>query len=283
MKMKHTALQLVAGQKIHSASDASGSPPPNKGWGRFSSFWTGGQNFTLIELLVVIAIIAILAALLLPALGAAKDSAKRIQCANNQRQILLGYHMFVQNYKDNMLPWRIYPDESYGVDQRNYTGTSGMQWTWLMRDELKMTNLMDYASKGQADDTIAPASRKVVTCPSAPIKVQYWGYIHYGMMRYFAGGDRAYATDLTPMPKKLTDVKSPRMILFADSYDHATKGGSSVIDNGTIVTWGFSRHRNSVNISHIDGAVSTMKYVEHLKRSNNPSLWRYDHYLGNPK
>ena len=281
--MKHTALQLVAGQKIHSASDASGSPPPNKGWGRFSSFWTGGQNFTLIELLVVIAIIAILAALLLPALGAAKDSAKRIQCANNQRQILLGYHMFVQNYKDNMLPWRIYPDESYGVDQRNYTGTSGMQWTWLMRDELKMTNLMDYASKGQADDTIAPASRKVVTCPSAPIKVQYWGYIHYGMMRYFAGGDRAYATDLTPMPKKLTDVKSPRMILFADSYDHATKGGSSVIDNGTIVTWGFSRHRNSVNISHIDGAVSTMKYVEHLKRSNNPSLWRYDHYLGNPK
>ena len=281
--MKHTALQLVAGQKIHSASDASGSPPPNKGWGRFSSFWTGGQNFTLIELLVVIAIIAILAALLLPALGAAKDSAKRIQCANNQRQILLGYHMFVQNYKDNMLPWRIYPDESYGVDQRNYTGTSGMQWTWLMRDELKMTNLMDYASKGQADDTIAPASRKVVTCPSAPIKVQYWGYIHYGMMRYFAGGDRAYATDLTPMPKKLTDVKSPRMILFADSYDHATKGGSSVIDNGTIVTWGFSRHRNSVNISHIDGAVSTMKYVEHLKRSNNPSQWRYDHYLGNPK
>ena len=281
--MKHTALQLVAGQKIHSASDASGSPPPNKGWGRFSSFWTGGQNFTLIELLVVIAIIAILAALLLPALGAAKDSAKRIQCANNQRQILLGYHMFVQNYKDNMLPWRIYPDESHGVDQRNYTGTSGMQWTWLMRDELKMTNLMDYASKGQADDTIAPSSRKVVTCPSAPIKVQYWGYIHYGMMRYFAGGDRAYATDLTPMPKKLTDVKSPRMILFADSYDHATKGGSSVIDNGTIATWGFSRHRNSVNISHIDGAVSTMKYVEHLKRSNNPSLWRYDHYLGNPK
>ena len=73
---------------------------------------TRRRGFTLVELLVVIAIIAVLASLLLPALGKAKERGRRSQCLNNLRQQAIGLVMYAQDH-DDVLPPR--SDFAYAV------------------------------------------------------------------------------------------------------------------------------------------------------------------------
>src|SRR2546423_6770865 len=75
-----------------------------------------GLAFTLIELLVVIGIIALLAALLWPALSQAKEKAKRIKCISNLRQIALAFRVFAMDH-EGYYPWHTDPPEggTYGA------------------------------------------------------------------------------------------------------------------------------------------------------------------------
>jgi prepilin-type N-terminal cleavage/methylation domain-containing protein len=133
------------------------------------------KGFSLVELLVVIAIIGILLALLLPAVQAAREAARRMQCSNNLKQIglaLVSYEGIHQTFPSGYL---------CGVDASGNEIGPGWGWAALLLPQLEQGSLRDQIQISVGIEAPANASARIVPltvyrCPSdtAPRSITCW-------------------------------------------------------------------------------------------------------------
>jgi prepilin-type processing-associated H-X9-DG protein/prepilin-type N-terminal cleavage/methylation domain-containing protein len=114
---------------------------------------TVASVFTLVELLVVIAIIAILASMLLPALGKAKETAQKISCANSQKQVSLALAFYTSDNDG----WYPYQDTTAGVEWRV------ANWAQEMVDASYLSGQGSQADKNLYLDPGCPSRRREFT------------------------------------------------------------------------------------------------------------------------
>lgn len=211
--------------------------------------WLGA--FTLIELLVVIAIIALLAALLLPALGRAREKGRGSACVGNHKQITLAFLMYVDDYEGAFPPAYDYP--SY---------TSEIGWDFATDD------YVNYRPGIIGQQLTA----RVFECPSR-FNLNALGrpFTGYAYNTSYLGGENGCWLSQPKPSARVSQVRNPvGTVLLADSAIWSTYTNELLANNYLYAPLGpgyygpqvYFRHHGLANVAFCDGHVEPvgMKY-----------------------
>jgi prepilin-type N-terminal cleavage/methylation domain-containing protein/prepilin-type processing-associated H-X9-DG protein len=239
------------------------------------------RGFTLIELLVVIAIIAILAAMLLPALAKAKDRALGAACLNNTKQISLGVMMYAGDNRD------YFPSPPNwwmpGPYRNAYNLACGGEW--LLRDRVTPNTpapmLETYLGNNKV--WICPKRKRGLTYTSAPgdFDPSITGFLSYGFNScgVFGAVDKNDGNMINAKPFRATSVSNPSDMVavtdtsgsndpnntpaaaWLDSFWAGSSGGSlspTGSENARLQT-AYAKHSGRVNVVYVDGHAAPSK------------------------